>query len=56
MSNLLKHETLSGEVLRINTAVAEPQARGLRTDAVRAAMERADGSVQDIHASPVQVR
>jgi ribonucleoside-diphosphate reductase alpha chain len=57
VSNLFKRETLSGEFLQINTAlVGELKARGLWTEQIRAAIKRADGSIQDIAAIPVEVR
>ncbi len=57
VSNLFKRETLSGEFLQVNNAlVAELKARGLWTDEVRAAIKRADGSVQGIEALPAETR
>ncbi len=57
VSNVFKRETLSGEFLQVNTAlVGELKARGLWTDDVRAAIKRADGSVQGITALPDEVR
>ena len=57
VSNVFKRETLSGEFLQVNTAlVTELKARGLWTDEVRAAIKRADGSVQGITALPDDVR
>ncbi|MCW3841195.1 ribonucleoside-diphosphate reductase subunit alpha [Micromonospora yasonensis] len=57
VSNLFKRETLSGEFLQVNTAlVAELKARGLWTEPIRAAIKRADGSVQDVAALPAEVR
>ncbi|MEU8262001.1 ribonucleoside-diphosphate reductase subunit alpha [Micromonospora sp. NPDC048999] len=57
VSNLFKRETLSGEFLQVNTAlVAELKARGLWTERIRAAIKRADGSVQDVAELPAGVR
>jgi ribonucleoside-diphosphate reductase alpha chain len=57
VSNLFKRETLSGEFLQINTAlVRELKDRSLWTDAVRAELKRADGSVQGMTALPADVR
>ncbi|GAA1038181.1 ribonucleoside-diphosphate reductase subunit alpha [Virgisporangium ochraceum] len=57
VSNLFKRETLSGEFLQINTAlVAELKARGLWTEAVRAEIKRAEGSVQGIAELPTEVK
>jgi len=53
VSNLFKRETLSGEFLQINThLVRDLQRRGLWTEAVRTAIKRGDGSVQDVDAVP----
>ncbi|MGH3664231.1 MAG: ribonucleoside-diphosphate reductase subunit alpha [Micromonosporaceae bacterium] len=57
VSNLFKRETLSGEFVQINTAlVTELKARGLWTEQIRAAIKRAEGSVQGIDALPDDVR
>ncbi|MFU8854898.1 ribonucleoside-diphosphate reductase subunit alpha [Micromonospora sp. SL1-18] len=57
VSNLFKRETLSGEFLQVNTAlVAELKARGLWTERIRAAIKRADGSVQEVTELPAEVR
>ncbi len=57
VSNLFKRETLSGEFLQVNTAlVAELKARGLWTERIRAAIKRAEGSVQEITELPAEVR
>jgi ribonucleoside-diphosphate reductase alpha chain len=57
VSNLFKRETLSGEFLQVNAAlVRELKSRGLWTDEVRAAIKRADGSVQGITELPADVR
>jgi ribonucleoside-diphosphate reductase alpha chain len=49
VSNLFKRETLSGEFLQINSAlVAELKALGRWTGPVRAAIKRAEGSVQGL--------
>lgn len=53
VSNVFKRETLSGEFLQINRyLVADLQARGLWTQRMRDDLKRADGSVQDIHDIP----
>jgi ribonucleoside-diphosphate reductase alpha chain len=53
VSNVFKRETLSGEFLQVNRyLVADLQARGLWTRAVRDAVKRADGSVQDVPGIP----
>jgi ribonucleoside-diphosphate reductase alpha chain len=57
VSNLFKRETLSGEFLQVNTALArELKARGLWTPEVREAIKRSHGSVQGITAIPEEVR
>jgi len=57
VSNVFKRETLSGEFLQINAAlVDELKRRGLWTEAVRAQIKRADGSVQGIEALPAEVK
>ena len=57
MSNLFKRETLSGEFLQVNAALArELKARGLWTPAVREAIKRAEGSVQGVDELPDDVR
>jgi ribonucleoside-diphosphate reductase alpha chain len=57
VSNLFKRETMSGEFLQVNTAlVTELKARGLWTPAVREAIKRADGSVQQVTELPQEVR
>ncbi|MFI5841423.1 ribonucleoside-diphosphate reductase subunit alpha [Catenuloplanes sp. NPDC051500] len=57
VSNLFKRETLSGEFLQINSyLVDELKSRGLWTDAIRAEIRRAEGSVQGITALPAEVR
>jgi ribonucleoside-diphosphate reductase alpha chain len=57
VSNVFKRETMSGEFLQINTAlVRELKAHGLWTEPVRAAIKRADGSVQGIATLPEEVR
>jgi ribonucleoside-diphosphate reductase alpha chain len=57
VSNLFKRETLSGEFLQVNTAlVRELKARDLWTPAVREAIKRNDGSVQDVTSLPEDVR
>jgi ribonucleoside-diphosphate reductase alpha chain len=57
VSNLFKRETLSGEFLQINTAlVGELKALGLWTPAVREAIKRAEGSVQEVAGLPEEIR
>jgi ribonucleoside-diphosphate reductase alpha chain len=57
VSNLFKRETLSGEFLQVNTyLVRELQALGLWTDATRAKVKQADGSVQGIEEIPADIR
>ncbi len=57
VSNLFKRETLSGEFLQVNTyLVRELQSRGLWTEAVRAKVKQADGSVQQIDDLPPDIR
>ena len=57
VSNLFKRETLSGEFLQVNTAlVGELKARGLWTPAVREAIKRAEGSVQDVAELPAEIK
>ncbi|MFS1299291.1 ribonucleoside-diphosphate reductase subunit alpha [Streptosporangium longisporum] len=53
VSNVFKRETLSGEFLQVNHyLVRDLQARGLWTTAIRDAIKRADGSIQDIPEIP----
>jgi len=57
VSNVFKRETLSGEFLQINTyLVADLKERGRWTPAVRDAIKRADGSVQDVPGLPEELR
>jgi ribonucleoside-diphosphate reductase alpha chain len=57
VSNLFKRETLSGEFLQVNTAlVRELKALGLWNERTRAAIKRADGSVQGIAELPERTR
>ncbi|OLR95137.1 ribonucleoside-diphosphate reductase subunit alpha [Actinokineospora bangkokensis] len=57
VSNTFKRETLSGEFLQVNTyLVRELKARGLWTADTRAALKRADGSVQGFTELPEDVR
>ncbi len=57
VSNLFKRETLSGEFLQVNAALArELRARGLWTAEVRDQIKRQEGSVQGITAIPEDVR
>ncbi|MEV4468560.1 ribonucleoside-diphosphate reductase subunit alpha [Nonomuraea sp. NPDC049504] len=53
VSNVFKRETLSGEFLQVNRyLVADLQARGLWTAALRDDLKRADGSVQQVPGVP----
>jgi len=57
VSNLFKRETLSGEFLQINAyLVRELQSLGLWTEAVIAAIKKAEGSIQDVEEIPEAVR
>jgi ribonucleoside-diphosphate reductase alpha chain len=57
VANVFKRETISGEFLHVNAVlVDELKARGLWTEEIRAAIKRADGSVQHIDALPAEVR
>ena len=57
VSNLFKRETMSGEFLQVNNAlVTELKSRGLWTPAVREAVKRAEGSVQQVTELPEDVR
>jgi len=53
VSNLFKRETLSGDFLQVNNyLVSDLKERGLWNDEVRAAIKRAEGSVQDVDVVP----
>ncbi len=57
VSNLFKRETLSGEFLQVNRyLVNDLKSLGLWTDAVRAKIKLADGSVQGLDELPVHLR
>lgn len=57
VSNLFKRETLSGEFLQVNRhLVGDLKALGLWTDAVRAKIKLADGSVQGLEELPAHLR
>ncbi|MFD7510353.1 ribonucleoside-diphosphate reductase subunit alpha [Streptomyces sp. NPDC059853] len=57
VSNLFKRETLSGEFLQVNTYLVEDLKRlGLWTEATRAALREANGSIDGIDALPAEVR
>lgn len=57
VSNLFKRETLSGDFLQINNyLVEELRSRGLWTDAMRARIKEAEGSIQEIQELPADVR
>ncbi|MCG5220020.1 ribonucleoside-diphosphate reductase subunit alpha [Streptosporangium sp. KLBMP 9127] len=57
VSNIFKRETLSGEFLQVNRyLVSDLQARGLWTQAIRDAIKRADGSIQDIPQIPAELK
>jgi ribonucleoside-diphosphate reductase alpha chain len=53
VANVFKRETLSGEFMQVNPyLVHDLKERGLWNDAVRAALKRAEGSIQDIAEVP----
>jgi ribonucleoside-diphosphate reductase alpha chain len=57
VSNLFKRETLSGEFLQVNRYLVDDlKSLGLWTDAVRAKIKLADGSVQEIEEIPADLR
>jgi ribonucleoside-diphosphate reductase alpha chain len=57
VSNVFKRETLSGEFLQINSALVRAlKTHDLWTEETRAAIKRADGSVQGLTALPEGVR
>jgi ribonucleoside-diphosphate reductase alpha chain len=57
VSNLFKRETLSGDFLQVNRyLVADLKRLGLWTDAFRARLKAAEGSVQGMHELPENVR
>ncbi len=57
VSNLFKRETLSGDFLQVNRyLVEELKALGLWTDAVRAKIKQAEGSIQGIEEIPAEIR
>jgi ribonucleoside-diphosphate reductase alpha chain len=57
VSNLFKRETMSGEFLQVNAAlVAELKERGMWTPAIREAIKRSEGSVQQVAELPADVR
>ena len=57
VSNLFKRETLSGDFLQVNRYLVEQlKALGLWTEAVRAKIKQAEGSIQDIAEIPADVR
>jgi ribonucleoside-diphosphate reductase alpha chain len=57
VSNLFKRETLSGEFLQVNRyLVSALKSRGLWTDAVRAKIKMAEGSVQNIEEIPADLQ
>jgi ribonucleoside-diphosphate reductase alpha chain len=57
VSNLFKRETLSGDFLQVNRyLVAELQALGLWTEALRSRLKLAEGSIQDIEGIPAELR
>jgi len=57
VSNLFKRETLSGEFLQINRyLVADLKRLGLWTARIRELIKSAEGSIQDIHEIPVELR
>ncbi|HEX6766108.1 MAG TPA: ribonucleoside-diphosphate reductase subunit alpha, partial [Polyangiaceae bacterium] len=57
VSNLFKRETLSGDFLQVNRyLVAELKALGLWTEATRARLKLAEGSVQTLEELPAELR
>lgn len=57
ISNLFKRETLSGEFVQVNKyLVLELKALGLWNDDMRNEIKLAEGSIQDIHSIPSEVR
>ena len=57
VSNLFKRETLSGDFLQVNRyLVADLKRLGLWTEATRAQLKQAEGSVQSIEGLPEDVR
>ncbi|HEV8547686.1 MAG TPA: ribonucleoside-diphosphate reductase subunit alpha [Polyangiaceae bacterium] len=57
VSNLFKRETLSGDFIQVNRyLVAELKALGLWTEATRARLKLAEGSVQGLEEFPVALR
>jgi len=57
VSNLFKRETLSGEFLQINRyLVADLKRLGLWTASIREHIKSAEGSIQDIHEIPAELR
>jgi ribonucleoside-diphosphate reductase alpha chain len=57
VSNLFKRETLSGEFLQINRyLVADLKRMGLWTESIRDRIKGAEGSIQDIHEIPEELR
>ncbi|MBC8369571.1 MAG: ribonucleoside-diphosphate reductase subunit alpha [Planctomycetes bacterium] len=57
VSNLFKRETLSGDFIQINNyLVADLQEKGLWTEEVRAAIKKAEGSIQDVDAIPAEMK
>jgi ribonucleoside-diphosphate reductase alpha chain len=56
-SNIFKRETMSGEFMQVNRALAkELQALGLWTEDIRNRIKMAEGSIQDIEEIPESVR
>jgi ribonucleoside-diphosphate reductase alpha chain len=57
VSNLFKRETLSGDFIQVNRyLVAELKALGLWTEATRARLKLAEGSVQSLEELPAELR
>jgi ribonucleoside-diphosphate reductase alpha chain len=57
VSNLFKRETLSGDFLQINNyLVADLKERGLWTEEIRAAIKKAEGSIQEVEAIPEDLK
>ncbi|MES2962769.1 MAG: ribonucleoside-diphosphate reductase subunit alpha, partial [Bdellovibrionota bacterium] len=57
VSNLFKRETLSGEFLQVNKYLTQELKKiGLWNDEIRAAIKKAEGSIQGIEAIPTEIR
>jgi ribonucleoside-diphosphate reductase alpha chain len=57
VSNLFKRETLSGDFIQINNyLVTDLQENGLWTEDIRAAIKKAEGSIQNVDAIPDEMK